>query len=71
VKADNVPPGSTFKGYEEFTVQGLVFQPQNTLYRRERRQTSEGVSIVAPLPEEIKLVGGHFDSSLLGLSQRA
>ncbi len=26
VKAENVPQGSTFKGYEEFTVQGLVFQ---------------------------------------------
>ena len=65
VKAENVPQGSTFKGYEEFTVQGLVFQPHNTLYRRERWQTPEGDSIVAPLPEEIKAVGGHFDSSLL------
>jgi hypothetical protein len=29
VKANNVPPASVFKGYEEFTVQGLVFQPHN------------------------------------------
>ena len=65
VKADNVPPGSIFKGYEEFTVQGLVFHPHNTLYRRERWQTPDGASIVAPLPEAIKIVGSHFDSSLL------
>ncbi len=45
-------------------MQGLVFQPHNTLYRRERWQTPEGDSIVVPLPEEIKVVGGHFDSSL-------
>jgi hypothetical protein len=64
VKADNVPPRSMFKGYEEFTVQGLIFQPHNTLYRRERWQTPEGASIVAPLPEEIKRLGSHFDSSL-------
>jgi hypothetical protein len=64
VKADNVPPGSVFKGYEEFTVQGLVFQPHNTLYRRERWQTPEGASIVASLPDEIKTLGSHFDSSL-------
>ncbi|MGO8881488.1 MAG: hypothetical protein ACLPVO_09135 [Desulfomonilaceae bacterium] len=57
VKADNVPPESMFKGYEEFTVQGLIFQPHNTLYRRERWQTPDGASIVAPLPEAIKVVG--------------
>ena len=62
VKAENVPPGSMFKGYEEFTVQGLVFQPHNTLYRRERWRTPEGNSIVAQLPEEI--LGSHFNSSL-------
>jgi hypothetical protein len=52
VKADNIPQGSTFKGYEEFTLQGLVFRPHTTLYRRERWQTPEGDSIVAPLPGE-------------------
>ncbi len=63
VPAENVPPGSTFKGYEDFTVQGLVVEPHNKLYRRERWQTPEGESIVAPLPDEVKALG-HFDATL-------
>jgi hypothetical protein len=47
VKADNVPPGSAFKGYEEFTVQGLLVQPHNTLYLRERWITPQGMPITA------------------------
>ena len=34
LKAENVPVGSTFKGYEDYTVQGLVFRSHNTRYRR-------------------------------------
>ena len=64
LKAPNVPPGSTFKGYEDYTVQGLVFESHAILYRRERWQTPEGKSIVAPLPQEVEALGGHFDRSL-------
>jgi len=63
LRAHNVPKGSTFKGYEDFTVQGLVVEPHNTLYRRERWQTPSGDSIVAPLPDGVKALG-HFDASL-------
>jgi hypothetical protein len=63
VPAENVPSGSTFKGYEDFTVQGLVVEPHNTLYRRERWQTPSGDSIVAPLPDDVKGLG-HFDATL-------
>ena len=31
LKAPNVPPGSAFKGFENFTVQGLVFESHNIL----------------------------------------
>lgn len=66
LKAENVPEGSTFKGYENYTVQGLVFRSHNTLYRRERWQTPEGESIVAPLPQDVQaLDGGHFDRPLI------
>ncbi|MFA6222642.1 MAG: hypothetical protein WC647_10060 [Desulfomonilaceae bacterium] len=41
VEARNVPIGSTFKGYEDFTVQDLLLQPFNTLYQRERRRTAQ------------------------------
>jgi hypothetical protein len=63
VKADHVPQGSRFKGYEEFTVQGLLVQPHNTLYLRERWLTPEGRQILAALPEEIRRLG-HFSASL-------
>lgn len=64
VEAHNVPNGSAFKGYEDFTVQDLLLQPFNTLYRRERWRTPKGGDIVAPLPEEIMSLGGHFGPSL-------
>ena len=65
IKAENVPPRSQFKGYEDFTVQGLVIKPHNVLYRRERWITPEGDTIVAPLPEDVQALGGHFDYTLV------
>jgi len=65
VKAENVPLGSRFKGYENFTVQGLVIKPHNVLYRRERWETPQGERIVAPLPEDVQVLGGHFDCTVV------
>ena len=65
LKADDVPAGSLFKGYEDFTVQGLVVKAHNVLYRRERWITPPGDSIVAPLPQEVRALGGHFDATLI------
>jgi hypothetical protein len=64
LRAHDVPQRSTFKGYEDFTVQGLVLRPHNTLYRRERWITPDGKWIVAPLPGDLTAHGGHFDASL-------
>jgi hypothetical protein len=64
LKAENVPPGSKRKGYEEFVVQGLAFEVRNILYRRERWETPGGESVVAPLPDCVRFIGGHFDVSL-------
>jgi hypothetical protein len=64
LKPDNVPPGSTFKGYEEFTVQGLIIRRHNVHYFRERWTTPEGKDITAALPKEISVLGGHFDPSV-------
>jgi hypothetical protein len=66
LKAEYVPEGSTFKGYEKYTVQGLVFRPHNTLYLRERWETPGSASIMASLPQDVlALDGGHFDNALI------
>lgn len=64
IPAPNVPPGSKANGFEDFTVQGILFEPNNTLYRRERWLTPQGKHIVAPLPEHLKGPGRHFDPTL-------
>ena len=64
IPALNVPPGSKRNGFEDFTVQGILFQLNNTLYQRERWITPEGRSIVAALPEHLKGPGSHFDEPL-------
>lgn len=64
VKAESVPQGSRFKGYEDFSVQAIVFEAQNILYRRERWLTPDGKTIVAPLPGSVASVGEHFHVSV-------
>ena len=64
IPVPDVPAGSKHNGFEDFTVQGLLFQLNNTLYRRERWLTPQGRCMVAPLPEHLKALGSHFDVPL-------
>src|SRR3954453_23405592 len=58
------PEGAVFKGYEDSVVQDLVLTPRVILYRRERWQTPDGKSLVAPLPDEV-VPGRHYGPDLL------
>jgi hypothetical protein len=61
----NPPAGATSKGYEPFDVQELVFHGKLTRYLRERIETAEGHSLLAPLPADA-LPGSHFGPVLTG-----
>ena len=63
IKPDGIPEGSEFKGYQNYTVQGLMIKAHNVVYRLERWKTPQGASVVGKLPCEAG--DGHFDNTLI------
>jgi hypothetical protein len=61
IAPEHIPEGSTFKGLNPYTVQGLQIAPFNTRYLLEQWQTPEGNIVSGKLPPH---VDGHFDSVL-------
>jgi hypothetical protein len=64
VKPQQIPPGSVFKGYEDFVVQDLILKSYNVRFRRERWVTPEGTTVVADLPDAV-VPCSHFGPDLL------
>ena len=57
VPPESIPPGSIFKGYQPYTVQGIKIMPYNICYLLERWQTPDGKNIVGELPSHVQ---GHY-----------
>lgn len=54
-----LPPGSEFKGYQDYTVQELIIGAHNTRYRLAIWKTPTGEYLKGKLPEEVRDLG-HF-----------
>ena len=63
INPTELPPGSWFKDYAEWTVQDLIIETRNTLYRLARHVTPTGECLCGELPPE---VSGHFGATLRG-----
>jgi hypothetical protein len=56
-----IPPGSIFKGYQPYTVQGLRIELHNIRYLLECWKTPDGNRVTGQLPPEVQ---GHFSLEL-------
>lgn len=65
IPALDVPVGSRFKGYQEYTIQELAITPKDVIYRLEVWQAPDGAVIRAVLPKEVQ--GSHFGHQLRAL----
>ena len=61
VPPESIPSGSTFKGSQPFTVQGIRIVPYNVRYLLQRWKTPNGKYIVGKLPSHVR---GHYDFQL-------
>jgi len=62
IAAENVPAGSTRKGYRYFVVQGLVIESHNIEYKLERWLTPDGDYVEAELPSDVPC---HFSAEII------
>lgn len=65
VRPADVPEGSRFKGYSEYTVVGIRFEPYNVRYRVQVWRTPDGQRLSGELPGVVEAAGGHFSYELV------
>ncbi len=58
-----IPPGSEFKGYQDFTVQDLIIKPHNIRYRLAIWKTPTGEYLKGQLPPQVR-EKGHYGATL-------
>jgi hypothetical protein len=63
---ETIPQASCFKGYADYTVIGLRFQPHNVRYRLEVWVTPDGRRLTGQLPAMMAVLNGHFSPELVG-----
>ena len=63
--SEEIPPGSEFRGYQDYTVQDLMIKPHNIRYRLAIWRTPTGEYLKGDLPIEVR-EKGHFGATLLG-----
>ena len=63
---ETIPPKSRFKGYADYTVIGLRFQPHNVRYRLEVWETPDGQRLAGQLPALMAVLDGHCSPELVG-----
>jgi hypothetical protein len=62
MRAEQVPAGAVFRGYQDYVIQELEVRVYTTRYRCERWQTPDGGAVVGRLPVAVQ--GSHFGPTL-------